>query len=69
MYEVKGQSETLGNHLFSVGVDVGVFKQIKVAVSTFGMDLYLSYHVTSTVLHAWLHYSISIKTMHFEHCL
>ena len=39
----------------------------KVAVSTSSMNLCLSYHVTWTVLHAWLHYGISIKTMHFEH--
>ena len=33
------------------------------------MNLCLSCHVTWTVLHAWLHYGISIKTMHFVHCL
>ena len=40
----------------------------KVAVSTSSMNLCLSCHVTWTVLHAWLHYGISIKTMHFGHC-
>ena len=40
----------------------------KVAVSASSMNLCLSCHVTWTVLHAWLHYGISIKTMHFEHC-
>ena len=29
----------------------------------------LSYHVTWTVFHAWLHNGISIKTMHSGHCL
>ena len=33
------------------------------------MNLCLSYHVTWAVLHAWLHYGISINTMHFEHYL
>ena len=41
----------------------------KVAVSTSSMNLCLSCHVTWTVLHTWLHYGISIKTMHFVHCL
>ena len=40
----------------------------KVAVSTSSMNLFLSCHVRWTVLHAWLHYGISIKTMHFGHC-
>ena len=40
----------------------------KVAVSTSNMNLCLSCHVTWTVLHAWLHYGIRIKTMHFGHC-
>ena len=40
----------------------------KVAVSTSSMNLCLSCHVTWTVLHTWLHYGISIKTIHFEHC-
>ena len=40
----------------------------KLAVSTSSMNLCLSCHVTWTVLHAWLHYGISIKTMHFGHC-
>ena len=40
----------------------------KVAVSTSSMNLCLSCPVTWTVLHAWLHYGISIKTMHFDHC-
>ena len=40
----------------------------KVAVSTSSMNLCLSCHVTWTVLHACLHYGISIKTMHFGHC-
>ena len=35
----------------------------KVAVSTSSMNLCLSCHVTWTVLHSWLHYGISIKTM------
>ena len=39
----------------------------KVAVSTSNMNLRLSCHVTWTVLHAWLHYGIGIKTMHFGH--
>ena len=39
----------------------------KVAVSTSSMNLCLSCPVTWTVLHAWLHYGISIKTMHFDH--
>ena len=39
----------------------------KVAVSTSSMNLCLPCHVTWTVLHAWLHYAISIKTMHFGH--
>ena len=39
----------------------------KVAVSTSTMNLCLSCHVTQTVLHTWLHYGISIKTMHFGH--
>ena len=33
------------------------------------MNLCLSYHVTWTVLHTWLHYNICINTMHFGHCL
>ena len=41
----------------------------KVAVSTSSMNLCLSWHVTWRVLFAWLHYGISIKTMHFGHCL
>ena len=41
----------------------------KVAVSTSSINLCVSYHVTWTALHAWLHYHISIKTMHFGHCL
>ena len=41
----------------------------KVAMFTSSMNLCFWYHVTWTVLHTWLHYSISIKTMHFEHCL
>ena len=34
-----------------------------------GGSVYLKHscHVTWTVLHAWLHYGISIKTMHFGH--
>ena len=40
----------------------------KVAVSTSSMNLCLSCHVTWAVLHAWLHYGISIKIMHFGHC-
>ena len=40
----------------------------KVAVSTSSMNLCLSCPVTWIVLHAWLHYGISIKTMHFDHC-
>ena len=40
----------------------------KGAVSTSSMNLCLSCHVTWTVLHAWLHYGISKKTMHFGHC-
>ena len=40
----------------------------KLAVSTSSMNLCLSCHVTWIVLHAWLHYGISIKTMHFGHC-
>ena len=40
----------------------------KLAVFTSSMNLCLSCHVTWTVLHAWLHYDISIKTMHFGHC-
>ena len=39
----------------------------KVAVSTSSINLCLLCHVTWTVLHAWLHYGISIKTMHFGH--
>ena len=41
----------------------------KVAVSTSTMNLCLSCHVTWTILHAWLHYGISKKTMHFGHYL
>ena len=40
----------------------------KMAVSTSSMILCLSCHVTWIVLHAWLHYGISIKVMHFDHC-
>ena len=40
----------------------------KVAISTSSMNLCLSCPVTWTVLHTWLHYCISIKTMHFDHC-
>ena len=40
----------------------------KMAVSASNMNLSLSYHLIWTVLHAWLHCSISIKTMHFVHC-
>ena len=39
----------------------------KVAVSTSITNLYLSCHVTWTVLHTRLYHSISIKTMHFGH--
>ena len=41
----------------------------KVAVSTSSRNPCLSCHVTWIVLHTWLHYGISIKTMHFVHCL
>ena len=41
----------------------------KMAVSTTSMNICLSCHVTWIVLHAWLHYGISIKTMHLVHCL
>ena len=40
----------------------------KMVVSSSSMILCLSCHVTWIVLHAWLHYGISIKTMHFDHC-
>ena len=41
----------------------------KVAVSKSSMNVCLSCHVTWTVLHDWLHYGITIKTMHLGHCL
>ena len=41
----------------------------KMAVSISSMDLCLPSYLLWTVLHAWLHYGISIKTMHFGHCL
>ena len=40
----------------------------KMEVSTSSMIPCLLCHVTWIVLHAWLHYGISIKTMHFDHC-
>ena len=52
------------NHLFSLHMGAFVQRwQCLHQVWTFC----LSCHVTWTVLHAWFHYSISIKTMHFGH--
>ena len=56
---IQGGLKSPCNHL--VSLHMGAFYK--------GGNVYLCllYHVTWTVLHAWLHYSISIKTMHFGH--
>ena len=62
LYE--GGSKSPCNHVFfsSLGCIY-----TKMAVSTSSMNLCLSYHLIWSVLHDWLHCSISIMTINFEH--